>query len=268
MSEKPFLKCACAHCAGRIEFPAEVAGQAVDGPHCGKKTSLQSVPVAQTADVEKPAPAAAPVPVARAASAKPEAPAPAPVAAEKKGGRKCKKCGADMGAGAKICVQCGAGIRKKGPLVWGLAATVVAAAAAGGWLYWKKGQNEKTPAAVVSVPIATNKPPPAPEPPKEPKSPNDLKVSALTIEKSKSFGKDKAKASELVYAVGTLKNESDWQRFGVKVVCELFDAKGDNLGLATDYIQVIEPRKPWTFRALALDKKAASARLKSVNEDD
>lgn len=271
MSEKQFLKCACTHCGGRIEFPAEVAGQVVDCPHCGKKTPLGSVTVAQTAAVEKPAPAAAPVPVARSASAKPDAPraaVPVAAAAEKKGGKKCKQCGADMGAGAKICVQCGAGIRKKGPVFWGLAVAVVVAAGVGGWLYWKKGQNEKTPAAVVSVPIATNKPPPAPEPPKEPKSPNDLKVSALTIEKSKSSGKDKAKTSELVYAVGTVKNESDWQRFGVKVVCDLFDAKGNNLGMATDYIQVIEPRKPWTFRALALDKKAVSARLKSINEDD
>ena len=137
----------------------------------------------------------------------------------------------------------------------------------GGW-FWKNRQEQKAVPVVVTVPIATNKPPAAPEPPKEPKSPNDLKVSALTIEKSKSSGKDKAKTSELVYAVGTVKNESDWQRFGVKVICELFDANGANLGTATDYIQVIEPRKPWTFRALALDKKAVSAKLLTIKEDD
>ncbi len=172
-----------------------------------------------------------------------------------------------MGAGARVCVQCGAGIRKKGPLIWGLAAGVVVAAGSGGWLVWKKQQEGKA-AAVVTVPIVTNKPPTITEPVKEPKSPNDLKVSALTIEKSKSSGKDKAKTSELVYAMGSVKNESDWQRFGVKVTCELFDAKGAMLGTATDYLQVLEPRKSWNFRALALDKKAVSARLKDIKEDD
>ena len=106
------------------------------------------------------------------------------------------------------------------------------------------------------------------EPVKEPKSPNDLKVSALAIEKSKSSGKDKAKTSELVYAVGTVKNDSDWQRFGVKVTCDLFDANGANLGTATDYLQILEPRKSWNFRALALDKKAVSARLTAIKEDE
>ena len=267
MSEKQFLKCACAHCGGRIEFPAEAGGRQVDCPHCGKKTSLQGVPVAQKPDVEKPVP----VPTARTAGAQPdapEAPVRAPSAAERKGGRKCKKCGADMSSEARICVQCGAGIRKRGPLVWVLVSVVVVAAAVGGWLIWKNRQAEKSPPALVAVPIRTNKPPPAPEPPKEPKSPNDLKVSALTIEKSKSSGKDKAKTSELVYAMGTVKNDSDWQRFGVKVTCDLFDANGVKLGTATDYLQVLEPRKSWTFRALALDKKAVSARLAAIKEDD
>lgn len=271
MSEKQFLKCACAHCGGRIEFPAEVAGQQVDCPHCGKKTLLQSVSVVQKADIEKQAPEAASVPVAKQAALKTsvsEAPAPAASGVGKKGGRKCKKCGANMSVEARICVQCGAGIRKQGPLVFGLIAVVVVAAAAGGWLFWKKRQGEKSQSAVVAVPIVTNKPPPVPELPKEPKSPNDLKISALTIEKSKSSGKDKAKTSELVYAVGTVKNESDWQRFGVKVTCDLFDANGSNLGTATDYLQILEPRKSWSFRALALDKKAVSARLVSIKEDE
>ncbi len=196
------------------------------------------------------------------------APAVAEATPEKKPGRKCKKCGAEMSASAKICVQCGAGIRKSGPLVWSVAAVVVIAAAVGGWLFFKKRQPETGTPAVLAVPISTNKPTVAAEAPKEPKSPNDLKVSALAIEKNKSTGKDKAKTSELLYAMGTVKNESDWQRFGVKVVCDLLDANGVNLGTATDYIQVLEPRKSWTFRALALDKKVATARLKSIKEDD
>ena len=291
MSENVYLKCACPACGGRIEFPAEALGRLVDCPHCGKQTSLQgpsAAPGGNPSAAVTPPPPAAPSPQRKTISprsspvavpglaAKPEPgnakataePEPAPPPAAKNVGRKCKQCGAEMSAGAKICVQCGAGIRKKGPLVWGVAVLVVAVAGAARWWGWNKRQQANAVPAVVAVPIATNKPPVAPEVTKEPKSPNDLKVSALTIEKSKSSGKDKAKTSELVYAVGTVNNESDWQRFGVKVTCELFDAKGENLGTATDYVAVLEPRKSWTFRALALDKKAVSARLLAIKEDD
>jgi hypothetical protein len=35
-----YLKGECAHCRGRIEFPAEAAGTAADCPHCGRQTEL------------------------------------------------------------------------------------------------------------------------------------------------------------------------------------------------------------------------------------
>jgi hypothetical protein len=39
MSTK-YLKGECSHCGGRVEFPAEAVGIAVDCPHCGKSTEL------------------------------------------------------------------------------------------------------------------------------------------------------------------------------------------------------------------------------------
>ena len=73
--------------------------------------------------------------------------------------------------------------------------------------------------------------------------------------------------SSVVYAVGTLTNASDQQRFGVKVYLELSDASGSKIGQATDYQQMIEPNGTWNFKALVVEKKAVSARLASVLED-
>ena len=40
MSTNAFLKTACDHCAGRIEFPAGLAGHLVACPHCARLTRL------------------------------------------------------------------------------------------------------------------------------------------------------------------------------------------------------------------------------------
>src|SRR5689334_18707423 len=40
MVQTKYLKGECAHCGGRIEFPADAAGMTTDCPHCGKPTEL------------------------------------------------------------------------------------------------------------------------------------------------------------------------------------------------------------------------------------
>lgn len=40
MSSPPFVKGACGHCGGHIEFPAAATGQAIPCPHCGRPTVL------------------------------------------------------------------------------------------------------------------------------------------------------------------------------------------------------------------------------------
>jgi hypothetical protein len=42
MANRDYIKSACRHCAGHIEFPAEAAGQTVVCPHCGQATELAS----------------------------------------------------------------------------------------------------------------------------------------------------------------------------------------------------------------------------------
>jgi hypothetical protein len=77
----------------------------------------------------------------------------------------------------------------------------------------------------------------------------------------------KNSGSSLIYAVGTLTNTAARQRFGVKVVLDLFDDAGNKVGEATDYQQVIEPGSQWNFRALAVVPKTASASIASVQEE-
>jgi len=43
MAVKHF-KCACEHCAGKIEYPAEAVGLSTTCPHCGKETDLTLPP--------------------------------------------------------------------------------------------------------------------------------------------------------------------------------------------------------------------------------
>jgi len=86
-----------------------------------------------------------------------------------------------------------------------------------------------------------------------------FRVSPVKIEKTDG--------SSLTHAIGTVRNESDKRRFGVKVEIELLDASGSRIGTAKDYQQTIEPRAEWQFRALVVGGKAVSARLVSISED-
>lgn len=93
------------------------------------------------------------------------------------------------------------------------------------------------------------------------KSPGDLQSGDVILEKSKG-------GSSLVYAVATIVNNSDHQRFGVKVEVDIFDPKDKKIGKATDYIQLIEPRNKWRFHALVLEETAASAKIASIKEEE
>lgn len=88
---------------------------------------------------------------------------------------------------------------------------------------------------------------------------NGLQAVNVILEKSEN--------SRLIYAVGTIRNQSDRQRFGIKVELDLFDAQGAKLGATTDYVPVIEPRKETNFRALVTEAKAASVKVTSISEE-
>ncbi len=110
-------------------------------------------------------------------------------------------------------------------------------------------------------------PPPSPVPaattPKGPKLIGDLKITQVALDQPKG-----AKGSRLVYVTGALKNDSDHQRFGVRVELDLLDAAANKVGTATDYRQMLEPRATWQFRAIVTDRRATAARLAGVKEDE
>jgi hypothetical protein len=92
------------------------------------------------------------------------------------------------------------------------------------------------------------------------KSPADLKAGEIGLEITKG--------SSLIYAVGAITNDSDFQRFGVKVTLNLIDQKGAKVGTTRDYIGILEPHQAWQFRALITDPKAVTAALDSIKEED
>jgi hypothetical protein len=98
-----------------------------------------------------------------------------------------------------------------------------------------------------------------PEKPKAPKLVTDLKAGPISLN-------PQAKSS-LVYVEGKVVNDSDYQRFGVRIEIELFNKAQHKVGTASDYAQVIEPRQTWSFRALATDPRAASARIVRLSEE-
>jgi hypothetical protein len=86
-----------------------------------------------------------------------------------------------------------------------------------------------------------------------------LKPGAITIERSPN--------SRLVYAVATIKNDTDRQRFGVKVIVDVLNKEGETVGKTSDYTQFIDAHKEWTFKALVTDFKAAGAKIDSIAEE-
>jgi hypothetical protein len=78
---------------------------------------------------------------------------------------------------------------------------------------------------------------------------------------------ENAAGSSLVYVVGTVRNTSDRQRFGVKVEFSLLDTNNRPVGSATDYEPVLDPRAEWRFKAMVMASKTASARFHLIAED-
>ena len=248
MEQPRYFKAVCAHCGNNIEFPETAVGLMVDCPHCGQRTQLRAIKKASAAEPDAPATPIAPL-------LKEEGPA-------------------DQPARANSMMAIAIAIASFGLI----------AAIAGGVLFWKArhaqptnqpmatakplGTKTNTPALVAPVAAEVSSASaavdtPATNPPAasaKTKQHSDLTVGEIQLEK--------ANGSSLVYAVGQLDNHSDFQRFGVTIKLNVFNRAGKKLGTAQDYVQVIEPRKSWRFRALLTDSKAADAKLASITEDE
>ena len=87
---------------------------------------------------------------------------------------------------------------------------------------------------------------------------NEFQIGTITLKKAENGG--------LVHAVGTVKNETDRQRFGVKITLDLLDTEGAKIGSASDYLAILEPHQDWQFRALLTEPKAVKAKLTNIEE--
>jgi len=115
------------------------------------------------------------------------------------------------------------------------------------------------PAAPASAPTVVPSAPVTPPRPQPEKVTNDFALMPFKLEKTPG--------SSLVYIVGTVQNISDRQRFGIKLEFGLFDTNDSPIGSATDYQPVLDPHAEWRFKALVMASKTASARFRSIAED-
>ena len=134
---------------------------------------------------------------------------------------------------------------------------------AGGWFALKRAEKQagSKRAAPVTNAAQAQADKPSPETLAQPEAVMKAGFRASPVTLQKNLG------SSLIYAVGTLTNAAARQRFGVKVLLDLFDDAGNKVGEATDYQQVIEPRSEWNFRALVVTPKTASASITSIREE-
>ena len=132
-----------------------------------------------------------------------------------------------------------------------IGALALVAAAVFGWLLYTN-REPRVQAAVAPAPITTE------TLDDNPLAQTGWRVSKILLEQTSG--------STIVHAVGKLTNETDRNRFGVKIQLELFDAANQKAGNATDYQASIEPHGQWKFSALVVNSKAVSAKVAAVEE--
>lgn len=93
---------------------------------------------------------------------------------------------------------------------------------------------------------------------KDPLAQAGWKVSAIALEKSPG--------STIIHATGTLINETDRRRFGVRIKLDLFNVVEQKIGGANDYQAALEPHSRWQFSALVVDAQAVAAKVAAVEE--
>lgn len=87
---------------------------------------------------------------------------------------------------------------------------------------------------------------------------HEFQIGPISLKKAENGG--------LVHAVGTVKNDTDRQRFGVKITLDLLNAEGAKIGSASDYLAILEPHQDWQFKALLTEPKAVAAKLTNIEE--
>ncbi len=288
MSQEQYLKSPCAHCNGRISFPASARGMAVTCPHCGQQTVLNAA-------ADAPLPAAEPAPA-------PAQPAPAPAAANPV---------ARLTATAKPATPKPLTEAQKAAIAAARAANPVARPAGAKPVdkknvviktQWADGADDVPASKPVrcdfcgsKVPTGATKCPDCDTPvtvrPTEAAKPSWFRrigmvlvfILALVaagrwgmyyLELRPKTGKDGKPLKEgvellfhkleaqpgtaLSFVRGAVTNHSEVAWFDVKVECELLDKTGASLGKFSDSKIVLEPHKLFPFNISLLDPDARS----------
>jgi hypothetical protein len=183
----------------------------------------------------------------------------------------CPHCGQWTELAADTAASTNAGKSRKFPLMALAGVGLVVAAAAIGFtlLKDKKSTSESKPVKIALAPTNAVPEPTPPTPAAEPvaetniqraKLHDDLKVGAIELQKTPG--------TSLVHAVGAVKNDSDFVRYGVKIELMLLSKDGKKIGTAQDYQATIEPHQDWKFKALVTDSRAVAAKFVALTEDE
>lgn len=289
MSQEQYLKSPCAHCNGRISFPASARGMAVTCPHCGQQTVLNAA-------ADEPAPTEEPAP------AQPTAPAPAaakPVARLTATATAKPTAAKPLTDAQKAAI---AAARAVNPVARPASAKPVDKKNVVIKTQWADGADDVPAAKPVrcdfcgaKVPTGATKCPdcdtPVKAPPVEAAKPSRFRrvgsvlifILALVaagrwgmfyLEGRPKKGKDGKPLKDgvellshkletqpgtaLSFVRGSVTNHSDVAWFGVKVECELLDKNGASLGKFSDSKIVLEAHKLFPFNISLLDPDAKS----------
>ena len=210
MSKTKYLKGACQHCSGHLEFLADHIGMVVTCPHCQQETELSLLPPPEEPTVPR---------------------------------------RALIWTAVAVII-----------LGLGFAGALIALKRAERWA--RRQKQQQLPSATPAEPAPATGAPSTQQPntvETNANSTTELPASNVTLEKTPG--------SSLVYAVGTIKNTSSHQRFGIKIELDLADATGRKIGTASDYRSILEPGAQWQFKALVVQPKAVSAKIASIRED-
>ena len=231
MSDSDFLKCACSHCQGHLEFPAHAVGIITTCPHCGVETTLVA-PAGAPAPPPPPQPPAAKAPAPVSASLTPMAAAPA--------GSKIKKV-----------------LNILGSVLVGLG--VLAFVGFKAMKYFRRAGNVVEAVKGESKPEPTK--PPAASPPTTPMSAPVAVPTSVVLAKGAppvrkpgedlqllSFEVQKAKDGNLQYIVGVVTNHSAKQYFNVKLTFDLTRQGGKTGDTATDTLRNLPASVGSTFK--------------------
>lgn len=203
----------------------------------------------------------------------------------------CPTCGLEISIKAEACPGCGMVLKERQAFPWkfvgfGIAGLALVLFLSGGVIFkkkqpaWmaavtkaiagigkKKGEGETvTPG---DTKMAENATPTTPAPVKVDEKRAPEKKKGVLSGRFELLNQDieRTPGRSLVYVVGTVTNGTAKQAFSVRITFDLFNRKGDAVGNATDYVQVIESGDGWNFRALILDTNAVTAKLQALEKE-